>query len=197
MTTARLICAALAVGLLFGCAEEPVPPTVDEFMSNRVLLDATMVRCSANRSSTKYEADCLTARDAINRIARIEEDARRAELEKQSERKRRALRRTQEAATLARRRAAEAARIREEQAYLAQFESGSGESGGPAVNPAVGPTPDDTVPQNAAPATRTQQQPASVSPELAQPAAADREPSESTDLQSIRDELKRRQDDSR
>lgn len=194
MITARLISAALAVGLLFGCAEEVPPPTVDEFMDNRVLLDATMVRCSANRSSTKYDGECVNARDAINRIARVEEQARREELEKQSERKRRALRRTQEAATLARRRAAEAARVRQEQAYLAQFEGGNGESGSAAVNPA--PVSAPAVPQSVPESTQPRQQPAPESPQPAQPEPVDQEPAGATDLQSIRDELKRRQEDS-
>ena len=196
MITARLTSAALAVGLLFGCAEEVPPPTVDEFMSNSVLLDATMVRCSANRSSTKYEAECVNARDAINRIARVEEEERRAELEKQSERKRRALRRTQEAATLARRRAAEAARIREEQAYLAQFEGGV-ENGGAAANPAAVPAPVTTVPQSVPESTQPRQQPATESAQPVQPEPVEQEPAGASDLQSIRDELKRRQEDSR
>ncbi len=139
---------AIACGTLFACVEEPPPPTVDEFVDNSILLEATMVRCSANRSSTKYETECVNAREAINRLAIAEEEARRAELEAQSERKRRALRRTQEAATQARRRAAEAARKREEAAYLSQFidptgtEPGAGRSTD-AVPESLGTTPNN------------------------------------------------------
>ena len=193
MYTARLTSVALAFGWLFGCAEEPPPPSVDEFMNNSVLLDATMVRCSANRSTTKYEVECVNARDAINRIARVEEEARRAELESQSERKRRALRRTQEAATLARRRAAEAARIREEQAYLAQFDGGN-----PVANPGAAPI-GTTAPPNPLPAPGNEQPgeptaiPQQTEPAPAEPEPAPEEPTDATDLQSIREELKRRQ----
>ena len=94
--------------LFRSCAKEPPPRTVAEFLDNRILLEATMVRCGKNRNMSKYEVDCVNAREAINRIATIDEKERRAELEAQSARKRKALRRTQEAAAEARRRAAEA-----------------------------------------------------------------------------------------
>ncbi len=61
-----------------------------------------MVRCGQNRSETKYLEECVNARDAINQIEVGEKQARRAELEAQSERKRQALRRTQAAAAAAR-----------------------------------------------------------------------------------------------
>ncbi len=178
----------VACGLL-GCAEESPPPTVDEFMRNSVLLDATMVRCSQNRSSSKYEADCVNAREAINRMALAEEKARRAELEAQSERKRRALRRAQEAAAQARRQAAEARRRRQEADYLSQFESApDGATGGTAQpNPVPGETlaPDPAEPLvEPAPVI----QPSSVPAPAPEPASE-----EGTDLESIRQELKRRQ----
>ena len=159
-------------------------------MSNSILLDATMVRCSANRSSTKYEAECVNAREAINRLARVEEEARRAELEAQSERKRRALRRAQEAAAEARRRTAEAARRREEAAYLAQFENGPIIQGGGSAQPPGGSppvSPDGNVaPAPVEPAGTTAAPDTSAQPEAAPPTG--------TDLESIREELRRRQD---
>ena len=54
-------------------------------------------------------------------MAAREERQRQAELEAQSEKKRRALRRTLDARAEARKRAAEQARLREEAEYLAQF----------------------------------------------------------------------------
>ncbi len=80
-----------------------------------------MVRCSANRGQTRYDAECVNAREALNIIAAREERQRQAELEAQSEKKRRALRRTLDARAEARKRAAEQERLREEAAYLAQF----------------------------------------------------------------------------
>ncbi len=115
-----IICGSLI--LLAGCAKEPPPRTVAEFLDNRILLEATMVRCGKNRNMSKYEAECVNAREAINRIATIDEDERRVELEAQSARKRKALRRTQQAAAEARRRAADARRRREEEEYLGVFE---------------------------------------------------------------------------
>lgn len=186
MKKARYICMALASGMLLACAEEPPPPSVDDFMGNDVLLEATMVRCSANRAAMKYEPECVNAREAINRIARREEEARRADLEAQSERKRRALRRTQQAATLARNRAAAARKRREEQAYISQF---NGETGGnttpnpaPRNSPAPNNTPSPVVPQS----DPVPQQRQSLPPEPEAPSGSD--------LQSIRDELKRRQE---
>jgi len=79
------------------------------------------VRCAQDRSSTKYEQECINAREAVKRIEAKVEEGRREELEARSERKRRALRRTQQAAAEARRRAEESARMREEAEYLAQF----------------------------------------------------------------------------
>ena len=109
------------LALLAACAEEPPPRSVQEFMENPIALEAAMVRCSQNRSETRYDAECVNARQAITIIEAKEDRARRDALEKQSARKREALWRTQKAAAEARRRAAEAARRREEAAYLAQF----------------------------------------------------------------------------
>jgi hypothetical protein len=188
MKMAREISTAVALGMLFGCAEEPQPPSVDEFMSNNVLRDATMIRCGANRSTMKYEVECVNAREANNRIAVAKETERRAELEAQSERKRRALRRTQEAANLARKRAAEAAKRREEQAYISQF---TGESGGSATPNPAPPPASNGAPQTQAPAVLPEADPA---PQPREELTPEPEAPPGTDLQSIRDELKRRQE---
>ena len=145
-----------------------------------------MVRCGQNRAEMKYESDCVNARDAINRMERAEEQARRERLEAQSERKRQQLRATQEAAAAARRRADEERRRQEEDEYLGLFEDTS--SGDVTTNPqgsaAVAP------PANAPTA--------SVEPVAEDiPSVADEtsttEPA--TDLSSIREELKRRQEE--
>ena len=107
--------------LLGACSEEQPPRSVNEFLENPILLEATVVRCSQNRSETRYDPECVNAREAVSRMAAREEQAGRAALEAQSVRKREALRRTQEAAAEARRRTAEANRRREEAEYLAQF----------------------------------------------------------------------------
>lgn len=123
MTTIRLVIAGGIICLLAGCAEEAPPRSVGDFLGNRILLEATMVRCGENRNQSKYEAECVNAREAINHIAAEEEKARRADFEAQFERKRRSLRRTQEAAAEARRRAAEARRRREEAEYLGVYDA--------------------------------------------------------------------------
>ena len=103
------------------CDKELPPPSVDELVRNPILLEGVMVRCAQDRSATRYEQECINAREAVDRVEAKENARRREELEVQSERKRAALRRAQQAAAEARRRAAEAERLRKEREYLAQF----------------------------------------------------------------------------
>ena len=107
--------------LLAGCSQEKPARTVTEFVDNPILLEAAVVRCSQDRTQTKYEQECINAREAVKIVEAREEAKRRADLEARSEEKRRDLRRTQEAVAEAQRRAAEAQRLREEAEYLAQF----------------------------------------------------------------------------
>jgi hypothetical protein len=155
-----------------------------------------MVRCARDRSRTKYEVECVNAREAVNHMAAVEEKARQEAFERQSERKRQALRRTQRAAAEARRRAAEAQRRRAEAAYLAQFE-GDTETGVPVQG---------TVPPEARANTAANAPGAVVPPAPSDAASVPAETDTSepqaagtaqtgNDLASIREELKRRQDD--
>jgi hypothetical protein len=126
----------------------------------------------------------------VNRIEATEERKRREEFEKQSERKRQALRRTQEAAAEARRIALEAQRRREEEDYLGIFDQGSGATGD------VAPDDDviDGVSTNSgsnAPTVELEPQPA---PEEYQPPPEEVLQETPTDLEAIREELKRRQE---
>jgi len=107
--------------LLAGCTEEPKPRSVDEFLENPIVLEAAVVRCAENRDKTRYDAECVNARQAISILEAKEDRERAKEFEAQSERKRESLRRTQEAAAEARRRAQEAERQLREAEYLAQF----------------------------------------------------------------------------
>ena len=112
----------IAAAVLAACAEDAPPVrSVTEFVENPILLEAAMVRCTRNRVETRYDAECIPAREAVGTIEATEEEVRRVELEARSEAKRRALRRTQEAQAEARRRAEMEAKRREEAEYLAQF----------------------------------------------------------------------------
>jgi hypothetical protein len=120
--TMRMTLLLLGIGLLAGCGtEEPPPRTVTEFLDNPILLEAAMVRCSRDRRESRYEPECVNAREAVKRVQAREEEARRRELEARSDDKRKALRRMREAQEEARRRAEEAERLRKEAEYLAQF----------------------------------------------------------------------------
>ena len=186
----------ILVALLLGACEEEVPPiSVTEFMENPRILEATMVRCAQNRTQSKYLAECINARDAVNRLEASEERERREALEQQSERKRQALRRTQEAAAEARRRAMAAEKRREEEEYLGLF----GQA--PAVTEATDERPEmasgnaPIAVVNAAPEEMPAINGATDVPESLEQAtpeaAAETAP---TDLESIREELKRRQE---
>ena len=106
---------------LVACSEPPQPRTVSTFIEHPILLEAALVRCTRNRDESRYEPECVNAREAVRLMQAEDDEAHRAELEAQSQRKRDALRRTQRAAAEARRRATEAQRRREEAEYLAQF----------------------------------------------------------------------------
>jgi hypothetical protein len=114
----RLGIAICAIGTLAACGEEAPPPSVDEFMADSVLLDATMLRCVENRDRVNYDPECVNAREAVERLAAAKAKERQDELEAQSARKREALRRAQEAVDAANRRAMEAERLRQEAEYL-------------------------------------------------------------------------------
>ena len=107
--------------LFTGCSQEPQARSVREYVDNPQFLEAAVVRCARNRSQTRYDDECVNARQAVSVIEAREERSRRAKLEVQSQNKRDALRRTHVAASEARRRAAEMIRLQEEAEYLAQF----------------------------------------------------------------------------
>ncbi len=156
-------------GLLAGCEEEPRPRSTTEFLENPIMLEAAMVRCSQDRKATRYDAECINARQAVSQIEAKEEKIRQAEFDARSKSKRQALRRAQEAAAQARRRSAEAERLRIEAEYLAQF--------------------------GVAPPREDQNSDASIDNTPGVVVEPEDEAS-ATDLESIRDELQRRNEES-
>jgi hypothetical protein len=178
------------LALVVGCAEEAPPTSARQFLDNPIMLEAAVVRCAQNRSETRYDVECVNVRQAISIIEAKEERARRDAFEAESDRKRQALRRTQQATAEARRRAEEAARQRKEAAYLAQF----GE---------LPPREDDSevdrvVEADARPANAFD----SVAPESENSPAVDggnapvAEPAPERDLDAVREELRRRNEES-
>ena len=187
-------------GLLAGCDDEPPPRSTTEFLENPIMLEAAMVRCSQDRKATRYDAECVNARQAVGQIEVKEEEARQADFDARSQSKRQALRRTQEAAAQARRRSAEAERLRVEAEYLAQFGVvPPREDQTPESDANVGNLPAAVVPESVQPAELSSvsgdallatdggnASGVSVEPEGEAPA---------TDLESIRDELQRRNEE--
>ena len=189
------------IGLLAGCVEEPPPRSTAEFLENPIMLEAAMVRCSQDRKATRYDAECVNARQAVSQIEVKEEAARQADFDARSKSKRQSLRRTQEAAAQARRRAAEAERLRIEAEYLAQFgvapprEDQNSESEAEIDN-----TPSAAIPDSEQPAELS-----SASGDMSQATDGGNAPgiavepedeASATDLESIRDELQRRNEES-
>lgn len=189
----------IGIGVLAGCESEPPPArSVNEFVENPMLLEAAMVRCSRDRVETRYNQECMNAREAVNRVQAKEELARRKELEARSESKREALRRTQQASAEARRRAAEAERLREEAEYLAQF----------GVLPPTGDAEEEALPEGnlpiaVVPEAKSNEVPSGAygdalpatdggNAPIAQPVP---EEEQATDLEDVRDELRRRSEE--
>lgn len=191
-------------GLIGACSQEPPPRSVVEFIDDPLLLEAALVRCTQDRSATRYEAECVNAREAVKQIEAKEEARRRKELEAASQRKRESLRRTQEAAAAARRRVAEAEKRRQEAEYLAQFgilpqdadlpdEPGANVPMAIIPEAADEPAEDDSyieTPFDDAPASGQAAEEGSNAPLAETPDEAE------TDLSTVREELRRRNDES-
>jgi hypothetical protein len=197
--TRQLTALIFGIGLLAGCAPEAPPvTTVTEFVENPFLLEAAVVRCARDRVSSKYEPECINAREAVKRIETKDEESRRVELEARSERKRKALRRTQQATAEARRRAEVAERMREEAEYLAQFGVLP-----PSENEAEDDLPEGNSPTAVVPESDTTTQPTetygdalpAVDGGNAPGAEAAPEEEPATDLDSVREELRRRSEE--
>ena len=184
------------LALITGCAEEQKPTTVTEFLENPINLEAAVVRCARNRSESRYDAECVNARQVVSIIEAKEERARRDKFEAESDKKREALRRTQQVAAEARRRAAEAERKRKEAEYLAQFgELPPQPEGAAEVDEAAANAPGMVIPE-------TEDEPADLPP-TADPLSpsdggnapvAESEPD--SDLEAVREELRKRNDES-
>ena len=186
----RVTCLLGGLVMLAGCTEEVPPPSVHELVDDPIALEATVVRCSADRAQSRYREECINARQAVSIVAAREERERREAFEAQSAAKRAALRRTQEAAAEARRRAEEAERRRREAEYLAQFgaqpppEDREQESEESALNVPTAVVP--AAPENTSlpPAADPLPPPGSNAPTVEQEPPAD--------LNDIREELRRR-----
>jgi hypothetical protein len=161
------------------------------------MLEAAMLRCAQDRDGTRYDTECVNARQAVQQIVAKEEEERKAEFAVRSESKRQALRRAQEAAAEARRRAAVSQSLRKEAEYLAQFGvAAPPDTPSPEIETAAGNTPLAVIPGakepihsstgngDFSPATDGGNAPG-ISAQPEQGAAA-------SDLESIRDELQRR-----
>ena len=193
MMTLRIALIFCVLGALGACSQEAPRHSVEQFMENPNLLEGTVVRCSQNRSESRYDPECVSAREAVSRMAAREEQAGRAALEEQSERKRAALRRTQEAAAEARRRTAEANRRREEAEYLAQFGALPDDDDADATD-TVTNAPGAVIPEAVEESVTNSGSSGLFATDGGNAPAIDHEPA--SDLEEVRDELRRRGEES-
>jgi hypothetical protein len=181
--------------LLTGCAEEQKPRSVNEFIENPIILEAAVVRCAQNRTESRYDAECVNARQAVSVIEAKEERARRDAFEAESDRKREALRRTQQAAAEARRRAEESERMRKEAEYLAQFgELPPSADGEDTIDSAATNAPGMVIPEADGDSGETLA-PAESPPALDGGNAPVAVTEPASDLDTIRDELRKRNEE--
>jgi hypothetical protein len=91
----------VAIRVLFGaaviaaaaCSPRKIPPmTVSDFMEDRVKLDGTIMKCNQDPSRARADADCMTARIAVERLASEHEALREAKSAEDFERSREQLR---------------------------------------------------------------------------------------------------------
>jgi hypothetical protein len=186
-----LLCGLFMLG---GCTEEVPPRSVHEFLADPNSLEAAVVRCSQNRSQTRYDTECVNARQAISIMEAKEDRARRDAFEAESNKKRQALRRTQQAAAEARRRAEEAAQRRREAEYLAQFgELPPAENDDVEIDEAAMNAPSAVIP---APDAEVTQLPGDEQPATDGGNAPVAEPSPpATDIDAVREELRKRSEE--
>jgi hypothetical protein len=83
----RIIGILSAVAVLSACTNELPPTSVDEFVADRVLLDATLARCDLGSSDSFDDRNCVNARRAVERLWREQEKLNVELREKESERK--------------------------------------------------------------------------------------------------------------
>ena len=197
MITHKIVSLLCGTALLAACGGEPKPRSVAELLEDPIALEAAVVRCAQNRSETRYEAECVNARQAVSILEAREDRERAAAFEQESQRKREALRRTQAAAAEARRRAAEAEQRRREAEYVAQFDETLPADAGDAgqlempVDEADAEMPAGET-TSGVPAARID---SGSEPEEGEEAADAAEEESSSDLEAVREELRRRNEE--
>ncbi len=92
----KIIGTLAAVAVLSACSKEIPPTSVEEFVANRVLLDATLARCDLGSTDTFDDRNCVNARRAVERLWREQEKINSELREQESERKLQLLREQQD-----------------------------------------------------------------------------------------------------
>ena len=92
-------CAGLVAAILgsAACAPKRIPSmTVQDLMEDRVTLDGVLLKCNEHSAKARNESDCLTARIAVERLAKDVDPAEELRRNAEFERSREKLRSTQD-----------------------------------------------------------------------------------------------------
>jgi hypothetical protein len=87
------LAATIGAALLLGACSRPAPRTFDFFLADRMVREGVIARCDAHPLESQRDIECANARRAATAEQLQEEQAKRKELERESERKLEALRR--------------------------------------------------------------------------------------------------------
>jgi hypothetical protein len=90
-------CLLALIAATAACSPRRIPPmTVTDLMEDRVMLDGVLMKCNQNKTKARTDADCLTARIAIERLASKSDPADEAKRAEAFERSREQLRLSQD-----------------------------------------------------------------------------------------------------
>lgn len=157
-----LLAAAL---LAYACEAPPPPRSFVDFLDDSIARESVLLRCNQDRDTSANDPECVNARRAAAAIAARADEARRAELERESERKREAVRAAAAAEQQRQLEAARAAQAAQEAAYDAQWTAPASN----ATTDANTPTADEAAP---APGSVPAPEVAPAAPSSGSPASA-------------------------
>jgi hypothetical protein len=118
---ARALGVAASLAVLCAACDGPKPRGFNDFVNDRIARDGTLARCNQDRDATLRDIECANARRAAAAVAVRAEQARREQLELESERKRAALRDSVARQQQLEQEAAAAAEAAAQAAYEAQW----------------------------------------------------------------------------
>ena len=144
----------VSMASFYACTQPPPPRTFIDFLDDPIAREGVLLRCNRDRDATARDPECADARRAAAAVAARQDEARRQELERQSEQKREALRAAiaaEQQRELDAQRAAEAAAQAAYEAQWVDTETNGATNGAAAPEPAAAAASADAAAVLAAP----------------------------------------------